>query len=265
MHKRWFIYGGAIAFLALTILIYNHSVWGWAGTPSQQVQITPDVQYHQCTFKHRRAGLTVRLDVVLISPDNKSFDIAILPETDPQQTWEDFIRNSAALVVVNGGYFDASGQEAVGLLLLNGIEVQALSNQAALSGMVCINRDGRVQLRRRSDGYSTTDLQSAIQAGPFLIDPGGAMGIGSDDLKLAKRTAIGITKDGEVALIKAERCTLYQLAEILHSRSEAVGVEQFDAVLNLDGGPSQGMSLHGHFVQSPETEIHNVILAKPLR
>lgn len=163
--------------------------------------------------------------------------------------------------MINGGYFDATGQP-VGLVIRDGAMQSALSLQPSLSGVLTIDRDGDVRLIR-SDAYIEDEtIKSAIQAGPFLVDPGGTQGIMSDDLKTAKRTAIGITMTGEIVFISASPCTLFELSEILSNHARRLGVDGFDRVLNLDGGPSAGLFVRGHEDQEvvPETPVPNTIV-----
>ena len=133
---------------------------------------------------------------------------------------------------------------------------------SALSGVLAVFDSNDVLLIPRTSYRPDSSIQSAIQAGPFIVDPGGKMGIRSDDFKKAKRTAVGQTISGDIVFISTTACTLYELSLILTEHHDALGVTGFDSVLNLDGGPSTGLYLQGlegyHIV--PETKVPNRIL-----
>ncbi len=205
----------------------------------------------------------VRITAVRCNPENNklAIDFGSLNQASNPREFLSIATRQDAAVMINGGYFDASFQP-VGLVVKDGQTVSEISKQPALSGVFVIDKDGGVQLIPR-DSYRPDDsIKSAIQAGPFIVDPGGKAGIKSNDLKKAKRTAIGQTRSGEIVFISTTPCTLYELSEILTQHPNKLGVKGFDRVLNLDGGPSTGLYLQGlekyHVV--PETTVPNTIL-----
>eukprot|EP00752_Nemacystus_decipiens_P014076 g12512.t1 len=234
---------------------------GWSGNTVEQQDVSKGVDLTVGEFIHSDAGhVTVH---AVTARQNVGFKIHFsIP--DPAVIQPDFIavgRGQRAAAMVNGGYFDASFQP-VGLVVNEGQAVSEMSQQTALSGVIAVFEGGELFLIPRSQYLPDSGIHSAIQAGPFIIDAGGKMGIRSDDLKKARRTAIGQTVSGEIVFITTTPCTLYQLADILINHHDAVGVARFDRVLNLDGGPSTGLYLHGleeHHV-APETEVPNRVL-----
>lgn len=136
------------------------------------------------------------------------------------------------VAAVNGGYFERDLRPS-GLLIADGREVQAESGH---HGALVIN-EGRAQLDRFHE-IAWSPSVSALQAWPFLIEPGGADGIHGDDGKLSRRTAFGLDSLGRGLLIAVptEGVSLYQLMDICR-RFGAV------AAVNLDGGPSTGFAL----------------------
>jgi uncharacterized protein YigE (DUF2233 family) len=147
------------------------------------------------------------------------------------------------VAAVNGGYFTRKFAPA-GLLLVDGRTASPRSDETALSGFLAIDADGKVTLRRRSDDLS--GVTSVRQAGPFLIDPGGEIGIRpSEHPAVARRTVVLATTSGQVALVTTTDVTLHDLATCLHDHAAGFGIRGVERALNLDGGPSTAMSVAG--------------------
>ena len=143
-----------------------------------------------------------------------------------------------AVLAINAGYFDAAF-EPLGLLRIDGVDRGTLLRQPPLSGLVLIDARGTLTLVPRDDP-SLVSAASAFQAGPFLIDPGGAIGIARSDGPSAERTVIATT-DRDVVVIVTSPVTLRDLAECLHD-CRAIADGPIDSALNLDGGPSTGFA-----------------------
>lgn len=153
------------------------------------------------------------------------------------------------LVAVNGGFFDPE-LGASGLLISEGATL-ARERPGGGSGRLVIARGlARLQLR---GAPLPPGADFAVQCGPRLIEPDGAVGIRSDDGQRAARTAACIREGGrELDLIVAASKRrlgggpgLLQLARWLAeplAPGEASGCE---AALNLDGGPSTGIVVAG--------------------
>ncbi|HWO10491.1 MAG TPA: phosphodiester glycosidase family protein [Polyangiaceae bacterium] len=153
------------------------------------------------------------------------------------------------LVAVNGGFFDPD-LGASGLLISEGV-VLARERPGGGSGLLVIAR-GVARLLKRG-ARRPAEAEFAVQCGPRLIEPGGAIGIRSDDGQRAARTAACVRDSGrELDLIVATSTAhlgggpgLLQLARWLAeplAPGEASGCE---AALNLDGGPSTGVVVAG--------------------
>ncbi len=184
------------------------------------------------------------------------------PATEPgdAQLLHDVARSDGAAFAINSGYF-TDGFMPSGLVIDQGIQMQPASDEPVLSGFLVVSEDGGLQLIPRS--AELPPCESAIQAGPFLIDPGGTIGIHSDDHRSQRRSVIATTTDRRIVLIVADAMSLYQLAKLLHERPELFGVNQIDRALNLDGGPSTALyvDLGGPFDSVPATEpVHNFVL-----
>lgn len=256
-----------LVLLAIVLLVGGlcYWLWGvkrWAGEQLETQRVTDGVELTLAEF-HRPDSDVVRITAVRCHPQNNNLAI-LFDHSEHKSKPSDFTaiaERQHAAAMVNGGYFDATFQP-VGLVVKAGQTVSEISHQPALSGVLAIDQDGSVQLIPRVSYVPDESINSAIQAGPFIIDPGGKTGIRSDDLKKAKRTAIGQTLAGEIVFIITTPCTLFELSEILTQQPDKLGVEGFDRVLNVDGGPSTGLYLKDHDEHHviPETAVPNTIV-----
>ena len=144
-----------------------------------------------------------------------------------------------AVVAINGGYFMPSFQPA-GLFRMAGKEFSPLSQKGVLSGVLALDAVGGLRLLTRE--ASLEGYPSAVQAGPFIIDPGGAVGVRAMAAR-AKRSLIALDARGRVMLLVTGSLTLHHVAMLLHDHAPALGLEQVERALNLDGGPSTGLSV----------------------
>ena len=261
MRRRVFI----LVLIALTVACIAYWQFGvdrWSGEVIRQEILADGVELTICEFEYPD---TDRVTVLAVKAHHQNAKFMIdFSDPDPAILRPDFTatgRAHQAVAMINGGYFDASFKP-VGLVVKDGQTVSTMSQQPPLSGVLAVFDNNELLLIPRSS-YQPSDLiQSAIQAGPFIVDPGGGMGIHSDDLKKAKRTAVGQTVSGEIVFITTSPCTLYELSHILTEHNEVLGVTGFDRILNLDGGPSTGLYLQGleEHHSLPETEVPNRIL-----
>lgn len=144
-----------------------------------------------------------------------------------------------AVVAINGGYFAPSFQPA-GLLWMDGRQVQPLAPEGVLSGIVALDAAGGLRLLPR--GAELDGVHAAFQAGPFLIDPGGGLGV-RPRAASADRSVLAQDDHGRVLLLATGPLTLHHLATLLHEDAQIFGMERIERALNLDGGPSTGLSL----------------------
>lgn len=143
-----------------------------------------------------------------------------------------------AVVAINGGYFDGAFQP-VGLRLMDGVETSARSDERRLSGFLVADADGLLDVAMSASG-----ARWAMQSGPVLIDPGGAVGIHQTrDAPAARRTVVAVDAADGLAVVTTTDVTLFDLAQALHDRAEAFGLGRVERALNLDGGPSTAMSI----------------------
>jgi Phosphodiester glycosidase len=195
-----------------------------------------------CIVSGDHDGVTQPLIAVTLAPD--TFQASLL---DQSPTFPVGSRTVAvtrtlvprAVVAINGGYFTPSFQPA-GLCRMAGKEITPLVQKGVLSGILAVDGSGGLRLLTREaalEGYL-----SAVQAGPFVIDPGGEVGVRAGTAR-ANRSLIALDARGRVLLLVTGSLTLHHVAILLHEHAPALGLEQVERALNLDGGPSTGLSL----------------------
>jgi hypothetical protein len=136
-------------------------------------------------------------------------------------------------VVINGGYYDSANKPS-GVLKVAGVVVESnISNK--LSGSLIFNKHGNIDLALMNS-VKMPDWDNVLQNGPFIVDPGGGLGIRSNDGKIADRVCLAVYENGDCAIIYAKDMSLFVLATKIH-RNE----KKLKSVLNMDGGPMAGI------------------------
>lgn len=150
-----------------------------------------------------------------------------------------------ALAALNGGFYDTKNGDPVGLLRLDG----ALRNPANDGqGSFGIGLDGQLQLAVRTRG-DWPEVHEALGAGPFLLRDGAVLEHGPKQKDVRHpRTAIGRTADGRVLWLTIDGRT-DQAVGTSHEETarilQALGCRD---ALNLDGGGSSTLWVHGRGV-----------------
>jgi uncharacterized protein YigE (DUF2233 family) len=131
-------------------------------------------------------------------------------------------------LLLNGGSFTADAEPA-GLVLDHGTAWGALAPATPGSGFAWADAFGGMHID--GGGMPPADAQWAIQCGPMLVEPGGALGIHAPTQR-APRTVLALRMPGEFLVVSTGSIGLQELAEYLIAR----GVER---AITLDGGPSR--------------------------
>ena len=169
------------------------------------------------------------------------------------------VTDPAAVLAVNGGYFTRDFASD-GLFRLAGVAHQLLSDKAVLSGILAIDAQGRPSLLSRQ--ADLTAYPEALQAGPFVVDPGGLPGVKTPG-PAARRTVIASTADGRILVLVTAPLTLAAVSTLLVDNAADFGVTRIERALNLDGGPSAGLVAQtaNGIVSLPELgPVRNVVL-----
>lgn len=169
------------------------------------------------------------------------------PREKNRQMAREFLDQSGALAVFNGGYFDRQGQP-LGLLYANGWIQKNAASGSAFGGMLTVT-SGQPRLwpifQLEEDTYQgllrAPGLQFILQCGPRLLADGQAVA-GLEKDTFTRRTAIGYDDQGK----------LYLMATALHYTMSFAQLQTYlktqlklKSALNLDGGSSTQCSIAG--------------------
>jgi hypothetical protein len=195
-----------------------------------------------------RAGLRVRAGT-WAAPDARTLWGVSDIEVDPSQTRLEIVvaRSGAplaqllpaqALLVVNGGYFEADFRPSA-WLKNSGVEL-APKSDTSKGGVLAVGTAG-VYVGPFSGLSFEPEL--AVQSFPLVVEPGGKQGIYRDDGRRAARTIVCLVGRAlhfiVISAPRGEGPTLFESATLLR----AAPPQGFGclAALNLDGGPSTGV------------------------
>ena len=99
---------------------------------------------------------------------------------------------------VNASFFDESTLKPAGLIIRQSLKVQNLVTDGRLLTGVLFKRAGKWNITHRKN-FNETGVETALQAGPRLIDGGSKVNITSKPVR-ASRTGVAITRKGEILL-----------------------------------------------------------------
>lgn len=146
-------------------------------------------------------------------------------------TAEEFADKTRATAVINAGFFDKQGK-SLGLVISDGDEK---SRWLKREWGIFLIAHRRAQIVHANDYKPNKDITQAVEVGPRLVVNG--METRLKD-QTARRSAIGIQRDGRVILLASEQAlSLQKLARIFAAPERAGGLGCPDA-LHLDGGQS---------------------------
>ena len=142
-------------------------------------------------------------------------------------------------LAINGGYFrfgKGAGSrrlEPTGLVIANG---RRLHRQGG--GSAVIFDTGRtIGISWAKERSAWQNARAALQAGPFIVDPGGRIGINRKRGPRARRSAVCLRPSGEVLVVAVTGgISLHELARTL--AAPPPGGYGCERAINLDGGTS---------------------------
>jgi hypothetical protein len=181
--------------------------------------------------------------LVVLAPDFARCRLEVVTGSgDRPQAERDALALPGTIAVLNAGYFDG-GKRPVGWRAAAGTVSGTIDDGPACTGFAWCDGAARMHLTRRADGAPVAAAWG-VQAGPFLIDPGGAHGIARAGGPAARRSAVALTGDGKLLLIAIDHpLTLAATADLLLTLPAALGIQPLDGALNLDGGPSTTLAV----------------------
>jgi hypothetical protein len=161
--------------------------------------------------------------------DNRGFAIIDAPAATQGDNILSHWNEKKIQFMINGGYFNPDFSPT-GYCKINGRTITA-AKSPSLSGFIAIDEKGALSILTSAENPMRFD--TVLQNGPFVIDPGGRMGIRSRTGKTARRTLVGQTYDNEIIILVTFPFDLYDLARAVKRH-----LPETERLLNLDGGPS---------------------------
>ncbi len=246
--------GAGVAGFALAAMVAFAAVAAEvANRPDAKARPEPDLSLLLETSKAARAApLIAGLDYRLISVpafgltiyafafDERRFHLRTVQQTEETgNRAADFLKRPEDIFAIDGGFFEKDDQGRLspsGLLVIDGAEV-APEHDRAGSGVLHVG-NGDVAIAYRAKAPPPSAMDSAVQVGPILVDPGGKVGIYTNQGDRRRRSAICLRPGEMVAVVVGgDGLSLFQFANLLAIPVERGGVG-CDVAINLDGGPS---------------------------
>ena len=153
---------------------------------------------------------------------------------------KDLRQKHSALLAINGGFFKIDSEQRLtpdGFLVADGRQVSPYNSMAG-SGLL-YEQDGKIGIMW-SKSWETLEngVESAVQAGPMVVDPGGKNGIYINDYNRHDRTSVCLREDGNVVVVIVKGgLSLFELGSLLAAKDKDGGMN-CERAINLDGGPS---------------------------
>ena len=188
---------------------------------------------------------------------------------DPTQpksvkAWREMLN---ANLVINGSYFDEDYQPAG---FYHGPNVtnskawpnrEQQNNPSSYSGLIKLH-DGKLELAHLTSNpqEKPAENEQAFLTYPTLLADGKSL-VKEDSKKYARRTILAQDATGQTFILVTENSaiSLYEAAEWLEEQPE-----KFKIAVNLDGGPSTGLSFKkdDETFEIPSAPIPNVVMVK---
>ncbi len=173
----------------------------------------------------------------------------------------DWMKQTGALAVINGGYFDKNNQPT-GLLVSDG-HVSG-SSYDSFGGMLSVDTGGNISLRslhQQPYDPANEQLQQATQSSPMLMIDGKRTQFNANAAS-QRRSVVAMDKQRRMLFIvsQMQAFSLDELADLLASSDL-----DLQTALNLDGGASTGLYVNGRNRQvniDPLSDLPIVIIVK---
>lgn len=160
-----------------------------------------------------------------------------------------------AVFVANGVYFHEDALPS-GWLRTEGVVIGTRAFDADKSALLVLNPNPKILVRPSDQKTAKQKARDAAQSFPLLIADVAAV-VKEDSGKVARRTFVGTDKTEEylyVGVVPYTGISLYELSQALIRLPV-----RWEAVLNLDGGPSSGLA----FRASDQTETIDSYVTVP--
>lgn len=194
--------------------------------------------------------------VTIVRFDTHKIKVSVGYQPGKPQSMNDWMQQEHSLAIINGGYFDQLFH-ATALVVSNG-QVFGQS-YAGFGGMLSVNSHGSLSLRSlHEQPYvpNSEQLEQATQSAPMLMLDGKRTQF-SADASQTRRSVVAIDKQGRLLFIVSPNpiFSLDELADQLVSSDLSI-----ETALNLDGGSSTGLYVHGDSTQVTIDSLANLPL-----
>lgn len=200
--------------------------------------------------------LLSRVDISPVQIPRAAEQSADKGKAPPTPNLEVLAQLTLPLVALNGGYRQGSWSLVVpaGLLAVDGLTIYPLNETSKRqSGVVCLE-GGEPRLLPTAEA-AEADCSDAVQAGPFIVDPGGAIGISKEEpekRQAYRRSFVCLRENGQVLLAATTEVHLRHLAEMLTDPGEDPGL-RCERALNLSGDAESGIMINDPAAEGFET------------
>ena len=198
--------------------------------------LRPGLERRLITTQREGAAVPEKFYMLRIDSDYFRFGVGYHPG-EPQRL-VDWMTETGALIVVNGGYFTESG-EATGAVIVEGMPYG--TSYQGFGGMLTVT-ENNAELRwlPQRPFRVQESIKAGLQSFPMLVTPGNQIGYPDEDGAPARRTVIAQDRQGRFLFVLASSgtYTLHQLSRFLVASDL-----DLELALNLDGGSSTGLIL----------------------
>jgi len=188
-------------------------------------------------------GAPLRIHAVKLDLSTPGLSLVVTRPEDRGMKTSAFAEQYSAAIAVNGGFFDVSNHDPIGLTMGEG-ELWEDSRDREAYGYVAIGDDNRIALSAPSELLDEPEewMAHIVSGQPVLVQEGEiAVNQGENDAPPRHpRTALGLSEDGETLILavvdgrwpgESHGMTLAETAELMRE----LGAYH---ALNLDGGGS---------------------------
>lgn len=221
-----------LALAALLFLFFTISAKAEPILTTQWQEVATGIAYtHKINSKNNRLGY---IHIFKINLQKNALELAFAQDDlFPAEMVKWLAKKNQALLAVNGGFFTSSWKP-IGLRIQNGRMRSPL--QPTRWWHVFYLKKNIPYITPEKDYHPDPDITLAVQGGPRLLMNGQIPHLKPGK---AERTAIGITRHGEIILLATENWPFAtaDLARIFQAPESQGGLDCIQA-LNLDGGSS---------------------------
>jgi hypothetical protein len=200
--------------------------------------IQKGVEYRRLAFERSEPSSTLELKLLRLGA--KIIVAKVLTAADFQlksASAKTFAEKSGAFAAINANYFDDKGR-ALAYLKTGSQEINRnLSKHALYTGVFAVHDAIPMVLHR--DDFQPGQAGEALQAGPLLLNHGAPVDIISGLGRYARRTVIGVDKEGRIIVGVTDAVigglSFAELQELFSNSKWQLNTPD---LLNLDGGGS---------------------------